>query len=55
MTGVGLAVACNAGSGTLPSAPVVTVAMVCSSLWAAALLHLILAYPSGRLARAGRG
>jgi hypothetical protein len=48
MTGVGLAWVLNA-FGDAPVGAGVAVATVSSSLWAAALLHLVLAYPSGRL------
>jgi PAS domain S-box-containing protein len=48
MTGVGLAWVLNA-FGDAPVGAGVAVAIVSSSLWAAALLHLVLAYPSGHL------
>jgi PAS domain S-box-containing protein len=48
MTAVGLAWLLNAFSDADAGAGV-AVAIVSSSLWAAALLHLVLAYPSGRL------
>ena len=48
MTGVGLAWVLNAFADA-PIGAGVAIAVVSSSLWAAALLHLVLAYPSGRL------